>query len=152
MPSGIAFPKIGEGGRRSLPDEDEKISQRKMHPLRSAFRISNYELVGNVGEKCHLASSLDCNGKLSLVKSAVAAYTSGEDLRSLRGELSELCDILVVNLGNLVLAEDTNLLSSVALTECGTLIVFHSFINLSDSRFLYCTYRSEPSGRWTSYP
>ena len=84
-------------------------------------------LVGNVGEKRHLASSLDCYGELSLVKSAVAANTSGEDLSSLGNELSELCYVLVINLRNLVLAEDANLLSSVALTECGTLsfVSFH---------------------------
>ena len=82
-------------------------------------------LVGNVGKKCHLASSLNCNGELSLVKSAVAGYTSGEDLCSLGSELSELSNILVINLSNLLLTEDANLLSSMVLTECGTLIVFH---------------------------
>ena len=59
------------------------------------------------------------------MESAVAANTSGENLCSLRGELSKLSDILVIDLGNLILAEDTNLLSSVVLVECGTLIVFH---------------------------
>ena len=81
------------------------------------------QLVGNVGEKCHLASSLDSGGKLSLVKSAVAANTSGEDLCSLGNELSELCYILVIDLGYLVLAEDANFLSSVSRTECGTLCI-----------------------------
>ena len=81
------------------------------------------KLVGNVGKKSHLTSSLNCNGELSLVKSAVAAYTSGENLCSLRDELSELCDILVVDVSNLILAEDTNLLSSVVLTVCGTLSI-----------------------------
>ena len=94
-------------------------------------------LVGNVGEKCHLASSLDSYGELSLVKSAVAGYTSGEDLSSLGNELSELSNVLVIDLGYLVLAEDANLLSSVTLTECRTIIVFHEFYHLSDSRFLY---------------
>ena len=84
-------------------------------------------LVGNVGEKCHLACSLDSYSELSLVKSTVAGNTSGENLSSLRGELSKLSDILVIDLGNLILAEDANLLSSVTLTECGTLIVFHKF-------------------------
>ena len=111
-----------------------------------------FKLVGYVGKKCHLASSLDSYGELSLVESTVAGYTSGENLSSLRGELSKLSDILVIDLGNLILAEDTNLLSSVTLTECRTIIVFHEFFHLSDSRFLYCIYRSEPSGRWTSYP
>ena len=57
------------------------------------------------------------------MKSAVAAYTSGEDLSSLGNELSELCGILVIDSGYFVLAEDTNLLSSVVLTERGTLSI-----------------------------
>ena len=79
-------------------------------------------LVGNVGEKCHLASSLDSYRKLSLMKSAVAGNTSGEDLSSLGNELSELSNILVINLGYLVLTEDANLLSSVHRAE-GTLCI-----------------------------
>ncbi len=84
-------------------------------------------LVGYVGEKCHLASSLNSSGELSLVESAVAGYTSGENLCSLGNELSELGNILVVDAVNLVLTEDANLLSSVVLTEGGTLIIvsFH---------------------------
>ena len=97
-----------------------------MHPLRSAF-CTDQLLVRNVGKKCHLTSSLDSYCELSLVESTVAGYTSGENLCSLRGELSKLSDILVIDLGNLILAEDANLLSSVTLTECGTLIVFHKF-------------------------
>jgi hypothetical protein len=74
-------------------------------------------LVGNVGEKCHLACSLDSYGELSLVKSAVAANTSGKDLSSLGNELSELSYVLVINVRNLILAEDANFLSSVVLAE-----------------------------------
>ena len=123
---------------------------KKLHPNECSFNITL--LVRNVRKKCHLASSLDSYGELSLVESTVAANTSGENLSSLRGELSKLSDILVIDLGNLILAEDANLLSSVCLTVCRTLIVFHGFYHLSDSRFLYCIYHSEPSGRWTSYP
>ena len=75
------------------------------------------ELVGNVGEKCHLASSLDSYGELSLVKSAVAGNTSGENLSSLRYKSLELSYILIVDSVNLVLTEDANLLSSVHRTE-----------------------------------
>ncbi len=80
-------------------------------------------LVGNVGEKCHLACSLNSYGELSLVKSASAGNTSGEDLCSLGNELSELSNILVIDLVYLILAEDANLLSSVHRTEGGTLSI-----------------------------
>ena len=88
---------------------------------------TNYRLVGNVGEKCHLASSLDSYSKLSLVKSASTGYTSGKDLCSLGNELSELSNVLVINAVYLVLAEDANFLSSVHRTESGALriISFH---------------------------
>ena len=76
------------------------------------------------------------------MKSAVAAYTSGEDLCSLGNELSKLSNVLVIDSLNLVLAEDTNLLSSVVVgTEGGALRIVSLHCkspldNLSDSRFL----------------
>ena len=51
------------------------------------------------------------------MKSASTGYTSGKDLSSLGDELSELSYVLVINIVNLVLAEDTNLLSSMSRTE-----------------------------------
>ena len=61
------------------------------------------------------------------MKSAGTGNTSGEDLRSLRDELSELSNVLVIDSVNLVLAEDANLLSSVYRAERGTLCIvsFH---------------------------
>ena len=61
------------------------------------------------------------------MKSASTGYTSGEDLSSLRDELSELSYVLVVNAVNLILTEDTNLLSSVHGAEVGTgrIVSFH---------------------------
>ena len=107
--------------------EKTKALRENAKVLLSFKLILSYDnfrkLVGNVGEKRHLASSLDRGSELSLVKSAVAANTSGEDLCSLGNELSELCNVLVVDLRNLVLAEDANLLSSVVLTVCGTLSI-----------------------------
>jgi len=86
-------------------------------------------LVRNVGEKCHLASSLDSYCELSLVKSASAGNTSRKDLCSLGNELSELRGILVINVCYLVLTEDTNLLSSVHRTEGGTLSIVSIHLN-----------------------
>ena len=84
---------------------------------------TNVKLVGHVGKKSHLTSSLNCYGKLSLVKSAGAGYASGENLCSLGNKLSELSYILVINAVNLILAEDANLLSSVHRTEGALCIV-----------------------------
>ena len=67
--------------------------------------------------------------------------TSGEDLSSLRDELSELSYVLVINVGYLVLAEDANLLSLVHRTEGSALSIvsihFRIIRNLSDSHILY---------------
>ena len=79
------------------------------------------QLVGNVGKKSHLACSLNSNGKLSLMKRAGTANAAGKDLSSLRNELSKLSYVLVIDTVNLILAEDTNLLSSVVRTESGAL-------------------------------
>ena len=89
--------------------------------------LFNYSLVGYVGKKSHLTSSLNSSGKSSLVKSAVTGNSSGENLRSLGNELSELSYVLVIDLAYLVLAEDANLLSSVHRTEGGTrrIVSFH---------------------------
>ena len=82
-----------------------------------------FRLVGYVGEKSHLTSSLDSNSKLSLVKSASSANTSGENLCSLGDKLSKLGYVLVIDAVNLILAEDANLLSSVHGTEGALCIV-----------------------------
>ena len=86
------------------------------------------KLVRNVGKKCHLASSLDSYGELSLVESAVAANTSGEDLCSLGDELSELSNVLIIDSVHLVLAEDTNLLPSVHGTVITRRIIHRLFL------------------------
>ena len=97
---------------------------QKGTPVGVPLKIS--KLVRYVGEKCHLSCSLDSYVELSLVKSASAGYTSGEDLSSLRNELSKLSYVLVINTVNLVLAEDANLLSSVHRTEgTGRIVSFH---------------------------
>ena len=103
----------------------ERAKNKKLHPIECSLKL--HLLVRNVGKKCHLASSLDSYGELSLVKSAVAGNTSGEDLCSLRDELSELSGILVVDIVHFILAEDANLLSSVLGVERRTLIIvsFH---------------------------
>ena len=108
-------------------DEYEKKKHfAKLAECFNSFGLLSYILVRYVGEKCHLSCSLDSYVELSLMKSASTGYTSGEDLSSLRGELSELSNILVIDIIYLILAEDANFLSSVVLAECGTLI-FVSF-------------------------
>ena len=92
-------------------------------------RNIDFKLVGNVGKKSHLTCSLDSGSESSLMKSAVTGNTSGENLRSLGNELSELCYILVIDLAYLILAEDTNLLSSVVLAKSGTLGIVSIHLN-----------------------
>ena len=64
--------------------------------------------VADVGQKCDLTGALDCYSELSLMTCARACDTAGKDLRSVRSELSELGDILVVDLLNLIDAESAN--------------------------------------------
>ena len=85
--------------------------------------VLKFTLVRNVGEKCHLASSLNSYSKLSLVKSASAGNTSGKDFCSLGNKLSEFSNVLVIDSLNFVLAEDANFLSSVYRAEGALCIV-----------------------------
>ena len=93
--------------------------------------------VGNVGKKSNLARSLDCYGQLSLVKGTGAGYAARKDFSALRDELSEFSNILVIDLGYFILAENANFLSSVHIgTEGSGFSLFHfKFHNLSDSRY-----------------
>ena len=132
-----------------------RVREQKILCFRSELGLSyntNIILVGNIGKKCHLTCSLDSGGELSLVKSAGAGNTSGEDLCSLGNELSELSNVLIIDSLYLVLAEDANLLSSVVRTEGGALRIVSlechykvPLSNLSDSRFLFYSPSSEPS-------
>ena len=63
------------------------------------------------------------------MKSAVTGNTSGENLCSLRDELSKLSYILVIDLVYLILTEDANLLSSVVLAKSGTLGIVSIHLN-----------------------
>ena len=90
------------------------------------------------------------------MKSAGAGNTSGENLSSLGNKLSELCYVLVVDSVYFILAEDTNLLSSVHRTERGALSIisihYNSPFYLSDSQFLYCSTAVSLTERGQSYP
>ena len=74
------------------------------------------------------------------MKSAVAANTSGENLCSLRNELSKLRYVLVIDFSYLVLTEDANLLSSVVRAKCGTLCIvsFHLGISVTFPTHDFC--------------
>ena len=76
------------------------------------------------------------------MKSASAGYTSGEDLSSLGDELSELSYVLVIDTVNLILAEDTNLLSSVHGAEVGTgrIVSFHLYSQTFLTHDFYIAY------------
>lgn len=58
-----------------------------------------------------MTSALNCVLELSLVLCASAGDSAGKDLSSLADELLELCAVLVIDVFNLILAEDADLLS-----------------------------------------
>ena len=91
--------------------------------------------VGNVGKKSSLTSTLDSGVQLSLVLSAGAGDSSGKDLAALADELSQLSGVLIVDIIDLVSAEDTNLFSLAEIISarcaCGILsihYIIHSFL------------------------
>ncbi len=69
------------------------------------------KLILNVRHDCELTSSLNSNGKLSLMLSAVTGNAAGKDLSSLGNELLQLSCVLVID--NVVFTtENANLLTS----------------------------------------
>ena len=58
-----------------------------------------------------MTSALDSNLELTLVLCTSAGNSAGKDLASLADELLKLCAVLVIDIINLVLAEDANLFS-----------------------------------------
>ena len=79
--------------------------------LQGAF--DRIQLVQHEGQKSSLTGTLNSGGQLSLVLSAGAGYTAGKNLCVFRDELSELCNVFVVDSNGLFSAEKANFLSSV---------------------------------------
>ena len=66
-----------------------------------------------------MTSALDSGLKLSLVLSAGAGNTAGKDLAALADELAKAGSVLVINVADVLLAEDANL-SATTVSVCGT--------------------------------
>jgi len=80
-----------------------------------------FQSIADEGQKSSLTSALDGDVDLSLVLCASAGDAAGQDLASLADELGQLLGVLVVNVSDLVCAENANLLSLVAIEgACGT--------------------------------
>ena len=80
----------------------------KLRPY-SAFA----ELLLDVRHQGYVTSSLDRDSKRSLMLRAVPGDPSRKNLASLRDILSQLCDVLVIDLTRLFSTEDADFLSSV---------------------------------------
>jgi hypothetical protein len=89
-----------------------KKQKKTVRLLTNGFFYCICQLVANVGQKSNLASTLDSGVELTLVNSASAGHSSGQDLAALADELAELSGILVIDISNLIGAENANLLSS----------------------------------------
>ena len=60
-------------------------------------------------QQCDIARPLDCHGHLALMLCTVAGNATGQDLAALRRETAKLCNILVINMLNLVYAKRADL-------------------------------------------
>ena len=92
-------------------------------------------LVGNVGEKCSLASTLDSGVELTLMLSTSAGNAAGKNLSALADELSQLAGFLIIDVIDLVCAEYANLFSLAksisALSARGFLLIHYNYPILS---------------------
>ena len=80
-------------------------------------------LVRDVRQQSDLTGTLDGLGQHTLMLGAGTGGALGQDLGTLGHVLTQLCNILVIDIVYLVLAEDANLLSSVIRTKGGTLCI-----------------------------
>src|SRR5262249_36388455 len=76
-------------------------------PLHSASRA-------RVGQQRHLASVLDRGGDIALVLGAVSGHPAGADFAAVGDELAQQRRVLVVDVGEFLLAEQANLLLRLA--------------------------------------
>ena len=97
--------------------------QKQKSPLTRALYKTTDILVADEGKQCYVACSLDCISEFSLVLSASTGYAAGENFGTFRNELSESCNIFVVDLFNFFSAENANFLSSAvcSILACGSL-------------------------------
>ena len=74
-----------------------------------------------------MTCSLDSISEFSLVFSASTGYTAGKNLRTFGNELSESCNVFVVDLFNFFSTENANFLSSAvcSILACGSLFSIH---------------------------
>ena len=92
-------------------------------------------LVGNVGEKCSLTSTLDSGVELALMLSTGSGNAAGKNLSALTDELSQLAGFLVIDVIDFVCAEYANLFSLAesvsALSARGFLFIHSNYPILS---------------------
>ena len=91
-----------------------KHDKKERPPKEGVLSVRRQILVSDVGQQSHVTSTLDGGVDLSLVESASTGHAAGQDLTALAEELAELVGILVINVGNLVCAEDADLFSLAA--------------------------------------
>ena len=89
-----------------------------------------------------MACTLDSCVELSLVLCACAGNSSGKDLTALAYELSQLC-VLVVDIINLVCAENANFLSLSVGTESACCVLCSIHFDFPPINSVYCLRRAD---------
>ena len=79
------------------------------------FFVRFLRLIADEGQKSCLASTLDSDIDLSLVLCASAGDAARMNLASLADELAQSLGVLIINVSDLVCAENANLLSLIAI-------------------------------------
>lgn len=68
-----------------------------------------YSLLCSKRQQCDIARPLDCHSHLALMLCTVARDAARQDLAALRRETAKLCNILVIDMLNLVYAKRADL-------------------------------------------
>ena len=103
---------------RAAPPHLEHASRASKHaapgpiPDSGAAVFKAVKLFAYVGQKSDVTGAFDRRLELSLMLRAGSADAAGKNLAVLADELAELSDVLVVDIGDLVLAENANFSSA----------------------------------------
>lgn len=91
--------------------------------------MNKLKSIGDIREQSYLTSALNSGIKLTLMLSTSTGNSSGKNLSTLADKLSELCRIFIIDISDLIFAEDADLFSLARVEACGTRIVFSSIHN-----------------------
>ena len=97
--------------------------RRPLAIFASGLFLLLFVLVGDVRQKCYLSCTLDSGVDLALMLCTSTRNSSRKDLTSLRNELTQTRNVLVIDIVDMLRAEYANFLSLAVRTEAASIFI-----------------------------